>query len=1288
MKRFLVFIGSILWFVTALHGQTLNRDALNVSSVFGYPLSVGNATAGDNTWYFNQLTPDNADVPRYQIGEIPVQTVWHDGDVSVVFLVTADENCKDVTYSCSADPALGDRITIDPETGKFVYYPDKSDVRNFTVTFTAQACGKEFRQEVLFIVMPAESPEVTAFGVKTLQKMPPPDEYTFISGTKLDEKMYFNNQTTLRDVYSYSISGKEVVFDSQYPFLVRQETLYELNIYAETLIIRDVMSFPSTNVTIYAKELIFENNASIDTSPVAWTGTGSNNGRDAGNITLYIKDFKQIGDQQTRFIATGGNGQNSNTTGGNGGNLFSTVNLNALFNLNGGNSGNNVTGNGKVGKFEIINKEFEWLHPNFVGAVIKHAKDAYLNSNDAATDSIFKAYTGWFAEYAKTAEWNALSDHDERKMELVNANLEMQAIRGRIAQNLDYFGNPFGWAPMLSFEAYMAAFNKEIENAINVMYLCYWLGKEADNNIKLSKAKKEAYILIGEELDVNQDELSRLDNLIPDLQIKADSLQVKIEDLTDKIDDRYEQLRKKAESNVKKQNELNTWATVLKITASVAPVANLLVPGLGTVIGLGATAGYAALNLTTGATDTSGYGDAFGDIFKAVSSYNKISGELVDKKFTYENYSKVQSSVTDLVKSADNLYKVFTQNAVLSDQVQAELDKLLSQSKDFKQLIEESEVLNGEKEALIQKLVTVFDNIVATGVAIQNNFTALDALGVELSEGDSKRDLRVKQYLDAMDRSARERLLKCHYYVAKAFEYRMLNAYDAQLDLNKTFDKFKDVPNKEFNYNEFNSFKSTYEEQISKIRAGIVFNGGMAEKGNTIPIKLTVEDLKALNNGDKINLNLFERGHFLPDEENIRILNFTVSDGYDVDSEDRFDLQMVHSGISKFRYEGDIYYFNHITSQNKENPIYWRHSYSKNATSGMFNTFTESAANYSLLYNLLEISNDKTMLYSRPGAWADICIYIIPVDDAKVEIKQLTFDLKYDVVPRSPNSDLRNLDIYARDIDGSAYKLSPYIILTEEDIKHRSNGRAPMYRTYNSRTLSSVNVEAPQEYGLWKFEKWTNRKGDVVYSTKAKERIDMTKDEVWFANYRWTGPLLFAPKTVPVSNESGEKNIDVTAQKGADGDDIKWSVRSESPWIRSTGSGKNNGSFTVNFSANPDSEKDRTGYVTVIPDDDSVDPVVVAVIQSKGTTSATKTEILATPLAAVYPNPTDGTITLQFESEGVYHLTLTDMTGRILLHKTVSDKITQLDISNFPSGVFLLTIDDGKQQSAVRVVKN
>jgi hypothetical protein len=86
--------------------------------------------------------------------------------------------------------------------------------------------------------------------------------------------------------------------------------------------------------------------------------------------------------------------------------------------------------------------------------------------------------------------------------------------------------------------------------------------------------------------------------------------------------------------------------------------------------------------------------------------------------------------------------------------------------------------------------------------------------------------------------------------------------------------------------------------------------------------------------------------------------------------------------------------------------------------------------------------------------------------------------------------------------------------------------------------------------------------------------------------------------------------------------------------------------------------------------------------------TVTSVEISDMPLAKVYPNPTGGSVTLQFKIEGVYIVTISDISGKILWQQTVNDWMIQMDISHYSAGVYMLTIDDGKRKNTTRVVKN
>ena len=108
-------------------------------------------------------------------------------------------------------------------------------------------------------------------------------------------------------------------------------------------------------------------------------------------------------------------------------------------------------------------------------------------------------------------------------------------------------------------------------------------------------------------------------------------------------------------------------------------------------------------------------------------------------------------------------------------------------------------------------------------------------------------------------------------------------------------------------------------------------------------------------------------------------------------------------------------------------------------------------------------------------------------------------------------------------------------------------------------------------------------------------------------------------------------------------------------------------------------------FIVKVTNNDGSDTKPLSVTIDRPTSSE---EIPDTPLTLVYPNPTDGAITLQFETAGEYMITVSDTTGKVLIIQAVTEQTARLDMSNYPSGVYLLTIDNGKRQSTTRVIKN
>jgi hypothetical protein len=70
----------------------------------------------------------------------------------------------------------------------------------------------------------------------------------------------------------------------------------------------------------------------------------------------------------------------------------------------------------------------------------------------------------------------------------------------------------------------------------------------------------------------------------------------------------------------------------------------------------------------------------------------------------------------------------------------------------------------------------------------------------------------------------------------------------------------------------------------------------------------------------------------------------------------------------------------------------------------------------------------------------------------------------------------------------------------------------------------------------------------------------------------------------------------------------------------------------------------------------------------------------------VYPNPSNGILNLEVSGDS-YTLSITDISGRVLKNSLINDSKTSIDIREFPSGVYFLSIQTRDVQRVVKVLR-
>jgi hypothetical protein len=711
-----------------------------------------------------------------------------------------------------------------------------------------------------------------------------------------------------------------------------------------------------------------------------------------------------------------------------------------------------------------------WLTAEGVRSTLRYLRDLYLTGHVERVRQVTEYYIA-------ALELLIGDEHDD----LLQLREEMQVLHHRAANNLDYFGNPSGWAPMLSFEANLAAFENEIDRAIRVLYMTYWLDKKAESAQHRAAALEYAQDQLVDELERFIGMYKEAQAAMPGLEVQAVNIDNQIKEKRDELKQIEQRLLREAEANVtppKWKQDMKIASAVLNMVPVAQPLFGTIGKGLDIITQMDSqsswdTAGaFGELAATTAASELRSTAEGLGktlDIVKAEIEANKDKkpkaspganlaiqpAEQGEPKIAVTTALMIGTlAVGETAKGAEQiangigpLVDAIKGTQVPESVITAELQRLRASSPAFLTVSEDILELMREKGAFAQKLASTLQKLTTASTGITQTGLALIATSENLSSSVEKLDQRAFMYIKEMEQRARDRLLKYQYYVAKAFEYRMLRPYAAELNLDRLYDAFKNLgeladnagisgvdahDDHDLSWEEFELLKGIYVEELSRITAEIFdeLNTNAPERSVAVAFALGENELDELNTTGQLRINLKEKNLFGRTEENLRIHDLRTESisahapgGAEYGGTALLRLKYEHSGCSLLSSRGRIFTFNHYQTTTA-NPISWKTVYD-----GVRNVKTEtqiSAASQSLLQYLLESgqrSADNLLLYSRPAAWADFLITKEAVTGTGVNmiIDDLRIEVEYDYFEK--RDDLLDLDVVV------AGDLMPIILL-------------------------------------------------------------------------------------------------------------------------------------------------------------------------------------------------------------------------------------------------------------------
>jgi hypothetical protein len=786
---------------------------------------------------------------------------------------------------------------------------------------------------------------------------------------------------------------------------------------------------------------------------------------------------------------------------------------------------------GAAGETNYVDNPYAWLNPQLLRHILSGVKDNYLQNRLSIAEDVMNDYSEVIEGYRTHDAWTDNNKTTQTtRFELGQMYDEMQILLQQIANGLDYFGNPNGWVPMLSFEVALKAFNQEIDRSLDMVYLAKWITKKQNDATITLNALATARAGLRAEIETAQSAYPIAQQKLSGLTAKASAIATQVQNIQSKLQAEDNVLSAQARKNTKPSHWEGAGVLILQKVGAMAEMTPAKQPALGKAgAALGALADSAVDPSWDTITSVSDLSQSFNDSqLKAASASQsekvadvKISAlEGATARATYLSALSVNSKT--LSAGIRSLNGSLEGTKAPQSDMDEELGKLRAQSAKYAVLADETSELLKEKAQFAADMAAATLKVARLSDTVTRNILAIDALDVEVGGFDNVIDSRVNAYLKDMERQAFDRLLKYHYYMAKAYEYRQVKAYTGTLDLEGMFERILSVVaggegetvGGALTSGQRELIKSAYLLPITELTESILtgLNETSQVVGTSRTFSLSPNQLTTLNSGKTLNLNLYEEGMFLTDEENVRIVNLEVLnepnrlDGIGMTTEPSegemygdfafVELTMEHSGISNLKKDGKVFQFRHYNNQTR-NPITWKSQYEP--VQKTISPTPPIAGTDSLIMSLVNgLDASQQLLYSRPSAWADISIrregkngeveFGLGDDNPPILITGITLRVTFDRETQGSNPNVKQAGIFARSDTGK--NLSPRFEISEKDRNDRQNGAGKILRIFDTST-DMVDITTESVYGPYTFAKWMNNGNE--YSTS--NTISIPKNE-------------------------------------------------------------------------------------------------------------------------------------------------------------------------------------------------
>ena len=756
------------------------------------------------------------------------------------------------------------------------------------------------------------------------------------------------------------------------------------------------------------------------------------------------------------------------------------------------------------------NFDWEWIHPLTVRAFISYARDLMLSGHTENLKSLLTFYERCLEEAVRFGGFRYKGDNMKSHDQLLAATLndEVSSLIQRIDGPYDYFGNPAGWVPMLSFQTNMKLFEAEVDVALRVMFLAHWVESKENRERKAATALTKAAERLREESTKALADYQAAYNKLDDLEDRAIKTTGELETCAKDLARKENDLRSKVKDDLKLEHILRSSGKVLGGVMQLIPAGQ---PVLG------------AFGKSLTALSDIDLDDPTASASKIASPIAIVAGQKLKEKAT-KLYDELKSAKDNEEKEKDEKEKKFDEKVaeadlkervathrkeqqaakdsiidalsgftVSEDDIEERLEKILADSPGYQEIVEEVKRLNTKKAALTEELLSVLDTIDQATTTILKNQFALIKVRAQLDTKVGALNPQLRQYVQGMGQRARDRLLHYQYYMVKSYHYLMLEDvpaidYRSQKLVDAFVPMLADSPDGSLTASQFNSLKAVFDDQLQQVGKQIIdfYQSHTARNTATLPVSLSRKEVETLNAQGQVDIDLLR--WLNPQREDLRLTGvetLKVTLAGPLPSEIvGFSLEYRHDGISKIRRGGKLYLFRSgqyriaagkgepTPDQYRNDKVFWASDCtylpppSPETEKGEVKvTETEvSKEEESLVRHLIKGNLDEKnpLLSFQPAAWTRLRITKSGTYRGKIDKLTLKLNMLFHKV------DDRLSTVVVRTGDD----IEPFIRCEPLDRNESGDGYGTFIRTYDVQRTGKVKLRAPLRYGQRAFTGW------------------------------------------------------------------------------------------------------------------------------------------------------------------------------------------------------------------------